>query len=552
MKEWSIATRLFAGHLLFMLLLTSVLSVVFFLDSRDRLYAQAADRMTAVASTVADNPLVLAAAKEPNPSAALQPYAVKVMADAPADFVTIMAPDRTRWTHKFPDEIGKAYIGTVAPALAGKTFTETTAGTLGPSIRTIVPVKDADGTVRAMVAAGVTVTTVDIALNARLPEILGIALVLLVGGFIGAWLLGRYLRRVTFGRGPEELGRLFAYYQAAIHSSRDGLLLVDDGRVAVYNDVAATLLGLPAKPPAMPPKVSELQIPEDVAQLLLAGTPVRDQLVAVGARVIVLSQEDASVPRTRKGVNRRRTTVATIADHTELMTLGDELQATRTLALALRSQTHEHANRIHTLVSLIEMGRTDDALDLATADVQLGQQLTDNVVGSVAEPVLAALLMGKTAQARERGVDLRIVTAGTDLSVGLPAHQLVTIVGNLIDNALDAAAGGSNGWVEVSLHGADGWLNVQVRDSGSGARDLAQLTQPGYTTKPSSGWGRGLGLALVQQHVESLGGTLTLSPDHDGGACFAVRLPLPGLALPAPSSAAPHSEAQRGGSDHDR
>ncbi|MBW4095506.1 MAG: histidine kinase, partial [Acidobacteria bacterium] len=105
MKEWSIATRLFAGHLLFMLLLTSVLSVVFFLDSRDRLYAQAADRMTAVARTVADNPLVLAAAKEPNPSAVLQPYAVKVMADAPADFVTIMAPDRTRWTHKFTDEI---------------------------------------------------------------------------------------------------------------------------------------------------------------------------------------------------------------------------------------------------------------------------------------------------------------------------------------------------------------------------------------------------------------------------------------------------------------
>ncbi|HEV7167217.1 MAG TPA: histidine kinase, partial [Micrococcaceae bacterium] len=219
MREWSIARRLFAGHLLFMLVLTAVVAAAVTIEARDRLYHEAADRMVSVAASVADNPLVREAAGTANPSAALQPYALAVMADAHTDFITIMAPDRTRWTHANPAEIGKAYIGTIAPALAGRTFTETTAGTLGPSVRAIVPVKDAAGTVVAMVAAGVTVNNVNVALAARLPAIAGIALALLLGGSLAAWLLGRYLRRVTLGWGPEQLSRLYVYYEAALHSA---------------------------------------------------------------------------------------------------------------------------------------------------------------------------------------------------------------------------------------------------------------------------------------------------------------------------------------------
>ena len=225
--RWSIARRLFVAHLLFMVALTAIVGTATFVDARDHAYDEAGRRMAGIATTVADAPFVLQAAGAADPSALLQPYALKVMNDAGADFVTIMAPDRTRWTHPRNEELGKPYIGSIDAALNGQVFTEVTAGTLGPSVRTIAPVKDADGKVRALVAAGVTVRTVDVAVSGRLPALLAIALALLVGGSLASWLLGRYLRRVTRGWGPEQLGQLFAYYESVLHSVREGVILID-------------------------------------------------------------------------------------------------------------------------------------------------------------------------------------------------------------------------------------------------------------------------------------------------------------------------------------
>lgn len=152
--RWSIARRLFVANLLFMLALTAIVGTAVFVDARDHAYEEAGRRMGALATSIADNPLVLQAAGSGNPSAQLQPYALKVMADSGADFITIMAPDRTRWTHPLDEELGRPYIGSIQEALQGRVFTEITAGTLGPSVRTIAPVKDARGAVRALVAAG--------------------------------------------------------------------------------------------------------------------------------------------------------------------------------------------------------------------------------------------------------------------------------------------------------------------------------------------------------------------------------------------------------------
>ncbi len=245
-QRWSIARRLFVAQLLFIVALTAIVGTATFVDARDHAYDEAGRRMAGIATAVADAPFVLQAASAADPSALLQPYALKVMKDADADFVTIMAPDRTRWTHPRDEELGKPYIGSIDEALNGQVFTEVVAGTLGPSVRTIAPVKDADGKVRALVAAGVTVRTVDVAVSGRLPALLAIALALLVGGSVASWLLGRYLRRVTRGWGPEELGQLFAYYESVLHSVREGVILIDPkGKVVMYNDQAAELLGLP-------------------------------------------------------------------------------------------------------------------------------------------------------------------------------------------------------------------------------------------------------------------------------------------------------------------
>jgi two-component system, CitB family, sensor kinase len=533
--RWSIARRLFVANLLFMLALTAIVGTAVFVDARDRAYEEAGRRMGALATSIADNPLVLQAAGTPNPSAQLQPYALKVMADSRADFITIMAPDRTRWTHPLDSELGRPYIGSIEQALQGHVFTEITAGTLGPSVRTIAPVKDARGTVRALVAAGVTVNTVDVAVSGRLPALLAVSGSLLAGGSLASWFLGRYLRRVTRGWGPEQLAQLFAYYESVLHSVREGVVLIDPaGRVVIYNDQAAELLGLEPREAeddhAATPLLSDLPLAPSLKELFESGRTAHDEIHLTRDGVLVVNQRPAVGPGSSAGQQRGRLfgTVATIRDRTEIESLGTELESMRTLSDALRAQTHEHANRLHTMVSLLELGRTDEALDFATKDLELSQQLADDVVGSVQEPVLSALVMGKAAEAHERGVELVVQAAGPALSGDLAVQDLVTILGNLLDNAIDAAADApAPRRVELMVDTSGGGLDISVQDTGKGIDPSAvdDVFRYGFSTKTAGPFGRGLGLALVRQAVQRLAGTMTISSASTGGARFNVALP---------------------------
>jgi sensor histidine kinase regulating citrate/malate metabolism len=238
--------------------------------------------------------------------------------------------------------------------------------------------------------------------------------------------------------------------------------------------------------------------------------------------------------------------VVTLRDHTELQALTGELDSVRAFAESLRAQAHEAANRLHTTVSLIELGRGQDAVDFATGELASAQQLTDRVVDAVEEPVLAALLLGKTATAHERGVRLEI-DPGTAVGVtGIPSGDLVTIAGNLLDNAIDAALAGDPprevhlaAWVEGDR------LEIRVEDSGPGVPEEAvpHLFERGWSTKQAAGavprgLGRGLGLALVAQAVRRNGGSIGVRPGP--GAQFSVSLPVRALAdAVLPRDAAP-------------
>lgn len=530
--RWSIARRLFVANLVIVLAFIAVGGTAAYLDARDRSYEEAGRRMTGVAAAIAASPLVLQAAESPDPTALLQPYALEVMAGSGADFITIMAPDRTRWTHPRDEEIGKPYIGSIDAALRGEVFTEVMAGTLGPSVRTIAPVKDAAGSVKALVAAGVTVRTVDVALSGRLPTFLALGLALLLGGSAASWLLGRYLRRVTRGWGPEQLAQLFAYYESVLHSVREGLILIDTrGRVVMYNDQAAELLGLVPRAsgddPSRPPALSDLPLTESLKDLFESGRTAHDEIHLTGPRIVVVNQGPAQAPGS-PGARRPAVfgTVATIRDRTEIESLGSELETMKTLSDALRAQTHEHANRLHTMVSLLELGRTREALEFATKDLELSQQLTDEMVSSVDEPVLSALIMGKAAEANERGVKLTLAAQGSASVAGLAVQDLVTILGNLLDNAIDAAADGkAPKQVELTVESDAEGLDITVKDSGSGIDPAAvdNIFKHGFSTKATGPFGRGVGLALVRQAVQRLDGTMTITGTD--GAQFHVFLP---------------------------
>ncbi|WP_077489572.1 sensor histidine kinase [Sinomonas mesophila] len=535
MKKLSLANRLLAILVLAVAALTAFIGTAMVLDARNQTHEQAGRRTLAVAEAIADSPFVIDAAARSgtqDPTPALQPYAAQLTADAGLDFVTIMAPDRTRWTHANPEQIGGKYIGSVDDALAGRPLTETFEGTLGLSVRSIVPILSADGSVLGMVSAGVRVSALDVALAGRLPAVLAVAAAVLALGVVGSVVLGRYLASVTRGYGPEQLGQLFAYYESVLHSVREGVILVDrSGRVVIRNDQASRLLGLsdaddagPSSAAPVAARLDELGLPESLRELLASGRTAHDEIHVTADRVLVVNQEPALSHEGRR--TRVLGAVATLRDRTEIEALGSELETMRTLSDALRSQTHEHANRLHTIVSLLELGRTEQALSFATEDLHLSQSLADELVVSLDEPVLAALVMGKAAQANERGVRLDAEATDSLAGTGVAAQDLVTVVGNLVDNAIDAAASGeAPRWVSLEIAVEEAAVVIEVADSGPGVpeEEAEAVLRYGYSTKPHSGQGRGLGLALVSRTVNRLGGTLTLGRRQ--GAVFTVMLP---------------------------
>ena len=280
----------------------------------------------------------------------------------------------------------------------------------------------------------------------QLPLLAGTTVAALLVAGAGSWLASRWLRRTTHDLGPAELSRMYEYYDAVLHAVREGLLLLDRaGRLQLLNDEARRLLALPDD--AIGRRVDELGLPAALGTALAAGTERGDEIFLTDDRVVVVNQAAA------RWAGQHLGTVVTLRDHTELRALVSELKTIRGFAEALSAQAHESANQLQTVISLIELGRADEALRFAATELAVAQHLTDVVVGAVGEPELAALVLGKAAEASERGVELRV-----DDDLEVPAgvadpRDLVTIVGNLLDNAVDAACDAA----DPGLRGGSGW-----------------------------------------------------------------------------------------------
>ncbi|MBP1301184.1 ATP-binding protein [Curtobacterium sp. 1310] len=543
-RRWSIAARLFALQLLFVVVGVAVGGVWSWTSARADLEADAAEKSTAVAVSIARNPFVVQQATTADPSERLEPYALDLMRRTHTDFITIMAPDRTRWTHPDRSELGRPFRGTVQPALDGRTFTETSTGTLGPSVRAVTPITDDDGRIVGLVAAGVTVANISSALVPRLTSVVLLGLAVVAVSALFSWLLSRYLGRVTAGRGPEELARVFASYEGVLHSVHEGLVVVDrSGAVVLHNDRAAELLHLPAPAERQDPvPLAALDVPDALRTLLASGDRAVDETYATSDRVLVVNQEMA-FPR---GATRPVGTVATIRDQTDLLHLSGELAATRTLTDALRSQTHEFANRLHTVVALLELGRVGEAIRFAAHEIDRHSEVerhgetdrrseTDASSESdlCADPahtepeVLDALLAAKRAQAGERGVDLVADTSGLLDPVPAAPADVVTVLGNLVDNAVDAVAGSpqgpDRGRVEVVVAAAGGTVRLVVRDDGPGIADVDAVYERGWSTKQSGPEGRGIGLDLVRATLARIGGDVAVTTGPDGST-FTVEI----------------------------
>ncbi|NMN99642.1 sensor histidine kinase [Gordonia sp. TBRC 11910] len=500
----SLAGQAMALAVLVVAVLVIAAGVLATLDARADGQRAAREEVGAVAASIAAAPSTAQALSTSNPTSVLQPMTERIRAQTQVAFITIMNRDGIRFTHTNPALIGQRYLGTIDAPLRGETFTETYRGTLGPSIRTVVPIRDARGSIVGLVSVGITTDSLARSWESQIPLIAGLGAAALCCALGGLWLLRRRISRDTGGLAPQELRRMYEHHDAVLRSVREGLVVVEGGRPVLFNDEARRLLESDA---------------DDPPDFLTGADPIEDRLYVDGARVLVVNRMPVAT--------RRDSAVVTIRDRTELSSTIGELDSMTRFAEALRSQAHESANRLHTIITLVEMGRADDAVALATDSLDLSQQLIDQLAESVAEPALVALLLGKVAQAGERGIELRL-TEDSQLSDTatqlLSTPELITVIGNLVDNALDAADP-EDPWVELTIIGDDGRLEVVVADSGAGMDPamFARAQQRGYSTKSGGDEaGRGIGLALVARVVRRHAGAIVAESTY--GSVVRVRI----------------------------
>jgi two-component system, CitB family, sensor kinase len=490
-------------------------------DARRDVRNSAGDRAVAVALSIARATLVRDAIGTEDASETLRPLATGVRTEADVDFVVIMDLDRNRIAHNgTPSSVALPASG-LEPASRGEVVTEEYAGELGPSVRAVAPVfAEETGEVIAVVSVGIALEKIEALLLDELLDVLLAAVAVLGAGLAGAWLINRRLRRQTHGLGEQEITRMYEYYRAVLHAVREGLLLVDrEGCVQLVNDEARRLLALPED--VVGRSLDQLGLPPALVAAASGVEAGADDLYVTGNHVLLASSSPAYWDGREVGA------VVTLRDHTELQSLTGELHVVRALTESLRSQTHEAANRLHTVVSLIELGEVEEAVDFATEELQISQMLTDRVVGAANEPVASAVLLGKAAEATERGVRLALVGELPAEQEAANTRDLVTVLGNLIDNAFDAVAGRDDRRVVVHLEGDHDVLVVVVEDSGPGLTpgEAAHALERGWSTKGGpSGGDRGLGLALVAQAARRRHGDVTIGRSSLGGARLSVTL----------------------------
>jgi two-component system CitB family sensor kinase/CitB family two-component system sensor histidine kinase CitS len=482
-------------------------------------------RALGVARTVAQMPALVAAFDSPDPAALIQPMAERIRLETGARYVVVGDHRGIRLAHPLPERLGLPMVGgdNDRALLGGESYISEAEGSLGEAIRGKAPVRDTDGNIIGIVSVGFMLEKVDLDIDNHLAlgwSLIGLMVLL---GLAGAWWLAQHLKRVILGLEPHEIARLVMEKDAILQSIHEGIVAVNrEGQITLLNQAARRFLDLPPQVAAVGRPVQELVPNSRMREVLSSGERQFDQEMWVGNHPVVVNR----VPIIHEG--RVEGAVATFRSRQEIRELSLALNAVNRDRDTLRVQAHEFSNKLYTISGLLQLNKPQQALALINQETAREQARLATVLEQIADPLVGGILLGKLADAEQQGVQLDIVEHSalhTPLSPG-GQQALLSVLGNLLNNAVDAALHSREGNPRVRLFFTDlgEQLLFEVEDNGPGVEPalLEQIFQDGFTTK--AGQHRGIGLALVRQLCLEHGGDVSLEDGDLGGACFIVTL----------------------------
>ncbi|MDQ0574985.1 two-component system CitB family sensor kinase [Agromyces albus] len=482
------------------------------------------DRMIAVAQSVAGLPAITDAFDDDDPSSTIQPVAEVIRRASKVTYVVVANDLGIRYSHPNPDRIGEKVSTDPAIPLSGEIYVGTQTGTLGESWRVKVPIFDDEGEVMGQVSVGILESDLREDFLGGLSELLIVLVIAAVVGVVGSAWIGRLIRRRIYGLEPEEIRAMLETREAMLHGIREGLIAVDDaGRIVLVNDAAARLLDL-EDPEAVLGEHVESALDRELARFIASGED-RETPVLSGERILLVHGDRVRVDGREVG------SIAILRDRTELETMLRELEGAQGLADGLRAQSHEFSNKLHVVSGLLELGHVEAAVAFIERVGSGGALSALDEHDGIGDVETAALVLAKRSRAQELGLGLELdpeshLDAAGDV---LPRTELLTVVGNLLDNAIEACALGGSITLSIRDDLEPGILVVRVDDDGPGvpAGLRNHIFEPDVSDKAAAPGKarRGIGLTIVKRVAARLGGSAAVHESPSGGARFIVRLP---------------------------
>ncbi|ARO16548.1 sensor kinase citA VC0791 [Bacillus cereus G9241] len=509
--------------ILVVLMLTSYL---FYYILSETVEEQIGKRALHVAKTVAAIPEIKEAFPKENPASVIQPIAERIRMDTEADFIVVGNKEGIRYAHPERDKIGEAMIGgdNKGVLLEGKSYVSKATGSLGPSLRGKVPIRNQENEIIGVVSVGFSMDDIHGAVEVYGKRVFWITIIGLLIGVIGSIYLAGSIKRMMFGMEPEEISSLYEEHSTVIQSVREGIIVIDQhGMISLVNQAAYDILSLDEQRNIIGEFILDVIPNSTILDVLQTGEEQFDRQLNIKGQAVIANRLPIKVKNKVTGV------VSSLRLKSEMDQLTAELSQTKQYTEALRAQTHEYNNLLYTLSGLVQLELYEDALELIHKETAVYQDFVQFIMKRIQNPWLGGILIGFYNRARELKIEFMLDRESSldKLSPHIESNYVVSILGNLITNAFEAIERNEEHDKKVRMFVTDigEEIVIEVEDSGQGIHDevITSIFYKGFSTK--EGEKRGYGLAKVKELVEDLNGSIAIEKGDLGGALFIIALP---------------------------
>lgn len=523
--------RLHYKLIIFISVLILCISGVFELVSQEMLQKNAKHekglKALAISQAVANMPEIRTAFLKENPSVTIQPIVEKIRKKVGAEFIVVGNKNEIRYAHPNPMLIGKKMVGgDNEKVFKGKEIISESTGTLGPSLRGKSPIINDQGDVIGVVSVGYLIKDIEEEANKFHKKLLFNSLIILVLGISAAFLISFNIKKSIFGLEPKEIGRMYQEKHAILESIHEGIIAIDENcEITVVNENAHKVLSIPNNIKLRGLKIEDILHNSHLKKVVETGEAIYDLEFLINEKMVIINCVPIS------GVNGNIVgAVTSFREKSELNKVLNELSQIKAYSEGLRAQSHEYSNKLHTILGLMQLESYQEAIELISKESNITQNIIQFIMEEISDPVVAGLLLGKISLANELKVDFILDhnSSFADVPKEVNREDLITIIGNLLNNAFDAVVESNKAEKKVSLFltdiGQD--LIIEIDDNGNGIPEelVDDIFLYGVTTKKKDK-NSGIGLHLVQRLLHKLNGQITFHSNENGGTTFIVAIP---------------------------